>query len=72
MKFTEEGDVRLAIHDVTGRLVIDLARGKRDAGTHTVKWDGRDRTGTHVGMGLYFVRLETAGRVVSRSLVVLE
>lgn len=46
---------RLAVYDIQGRHVADLARGNLSAGEHTAVWDASGATS-----GLYFLRL-TAG-----------
>jgi subtilisin-like proprotein convertase family protein len=53
--------VELAVFDVRGRRVRVLARGSREAGVHTVIWDGRDDRGRPSASGVYFCRLH-AGR----------
>jgi len=58
--------VRLEIFDVTGRRVAVLANGDRPAGTHTARWDAR-----RASSGLYFCRLEAAGSVSTRKLVLM-
>jgi hypothetical protein len=45
------------VYDAGGRLVRTLRDGPAEAGGHTVKWDGRDRSGQRVSGGVYFVRL---------------
>lgn len=49
--------VELGVYDVAGREVATLVTGPRDAGTHFVRWDGRDVTGRPVPSGPYFYRL---------------
>ena len=61
-----EGSVALRIVDATGRRVRDRARGRREAGTHRVAWDGRDGSGRRVAAGVYFARLETEEGVAVR------
>jgi hypothetical protein len=52
--------VDLAVYDVIGHEVREVARGLRlEAGTQSLRWDGRDRDGRGAGPGLYFVRLRT-------------
>jgi hypothetical protein len=61
----------LAIFDVQGRRVRALATGLRPAGEQAVTWNRRDDGGHAVGAGIYFARLESAGRAVTEKLVAL-
>ncbi|MFN8588196.1 MAG: FlgD immunoglobulin-like domain containing protein [Candidatus Eisenbacteria bacterium] len=63
------GEVRLQVFDVSGRLLRTLGPFARPAGAGAVAWDGRDATGAAPSPGLYFARLEAAGRTFSRSFV---
>jgi hypothetical protein len=58
--------VRLVVLDVAGRQVAVLARQLEGPGAHSAAWDGRDGSGNRVSAGLYFVRLEAAGQVLSQ------
>jgi flagellar hook assembly protein FlgD len=62
-------DVRLVLHDVSGRLVRTLVEGTRSAGVHRVEWDGRDDGGRRLAAGVYLARLEGAGEVRTRKVV---
>lgn len=64
------GNVRLAVHDVTGRERVRLADRWLEAGPHEVRWDGRDGAGRALAPGLYFAHLETAGGRLARKLIV--
>jgi hypothetical protein len=55
-----EAPTTLEIVDLAGRRVAMLVDAPLPAGTHTVRWDGRDQSDRAVGAGVYFVRL-TAG-----------
>ena len=55
-----DGDLRLAVYDVTGRLQRTLANGGFAAGVHSAAWDGRDDAGRLLPRGSYFVRVEDA------------
>jgi FlgD Ig-like domain len=63
---------RLAVHDAQGRLVRVLADGDQPAGELTITWDRRNDRGDRVGAGLYFLRLETGGRVLTERFVALD
>jgi len=56
-----KSEVRLEIYSSLGERIATLANGKREGGTHTVAWDGRDDTGTRVSTGTYFCRLTARG-----------
>ena len=64
------GRVRLAVFDVSGRLVRRLMDGMAEAGPHSISWDGAASTGSPAGGGVYFARLETAAG--SRTLKVIQ
>jgi hypothetical protein len=61
--------VDLVIYDALGRSVKTLVRGHIAAGSHVVEWDGRDEAGRIVASGVYFVRIRSEGREVSRKIV---
>ena len=64
-------DVDLAVYDITGRRVRSLVRGTRAAGVHESTWDLHDETGGLVRAGVYYYRLEVAGRTFTRRLIAL-
>lgn len=64
------GRTRLAMYDVTGRLVRVLRDGELPAGLHSATWDGRDAGGRRTASGAYFAVLR-AGRRDARVKIVL-
>ncbi|MGH7453351.1 MAG: FlgD immunoglobulin-like domain containing protein, partial [bacterium] len=52
------GNVTLAVFDLTGRRVATLASGMQAAGEHVIRWNGRDDSGNRAASGVYFYRLE--------------
>ncbi len=63
--------VKLDVHDVSGRRVRTLVQGPAERGEHRVTWDGRDAAGRGVGAGIYFVVLDVGGRRFTKKLVVI-
>ena len=64
------GRADLRVYDVLGREVRSLLRGERlAAGPQRASWDGRRNDGGAAGAGVYFVRLELAGRSWTRAVV---
>lgn len=49
--------VRLEIYDLLGRSIRVLYDREAGAGTHSLKWDGRDEVGRPAASGVYVVRL---------------
>ena len=66
-----DASVRLSIFDPQGRLVRVLESGARPAGRYATTWDLRDQSGRPVGAGLYFAKLEVAGRSLVEKVVTL-
>ena len=63
--------VQLWIYGPDGHLVCALARAVEAPGEHVHYWDLRNDAGAPVGRGVYFVRLEVGGQVLSQKLVKL-
>lgn len=65
------GRVALRVYDVRGALVASLADAVHPAGTSTLYWDGRDASGKLLPSGVYFVRMDYAGRFFQRKVLVV-
>lgn len=66
------GRVRLAVYDLSGRLVRLLVDESRDAGRHEVTWDGTDDRGQKVGSGVYVGRMEADGWRAARRMTLVK
>lgn len=67
----QAGHTRLEVVDVTGRILWH-DEGDRDAGVHSLRWDGGTLRGEPGGAGLYFVRLTTPWGTRTQRLVRLQ
>jgi hypothetical protein len=63
--------VRLSIHDVTGRVVRELAGSELPAGKHAIVWDGRNGAGEAAACGVYFCRLDAGREVETRKIALV-
>jgi len=63
--------VGLRIYDLLGREVRRLVDAPLSAGSHMVRWDGRDSSGGEVGSGIYFYRLMVGRFLATRKMVLL-
>lgn len=66
------GRASLVVYDVTGARVRTLVDGTVRAGRHDVMWDGRNDARQPVGSGVYFYRLATTGKSLTKKLVLLK
>jgi len=73
VRFTldEPGRVEVSVYDVRGAKVRTLLLETLGRGPHEARWEGDDDRGMRVGSGVYFVRVESDGRVASRKLVLV-
>jgi hypothetical protein len=62
--------VRIGVYDLLGRRVQTLVDGRRPAGHHTVRWDGRSQSGP-AASGAYFVRMRAESMTANRRVVLV-
>jgi hypothetical protein len=66
----QPGQVSVAVYDAAGRNVRRLAEGPYAPGVHGLRWDGRDSEGHPAPTGLYFMRLESGGKAITKKTVI--
>jgi hypothetical protein len=66
------GDAELSIFDLLGRNINVLNTGELDAGTHSIIWDGTNKSGQVVSSGIYFYRLKSSDGTLTRRMVLLK
>ncbi len=67
-----EGDVRLAVYNLSGQAVRNLVSGRRSAGSYVITWTGTDDVGNRVPSGVYFIRLNAGAFSDSKRIVVVK
>ena len=67
----ERTNVLLTIHDLAGRIVVELSDNEQDAGEHEFYWDGTDLHGYDVPAGTYFAVLNIDNRWQSVKVVLI-
>ncbi len=68
-RIEQSQQVRIVVHDVTGREVRRLVDGLITAGEHVVAWDGNDTAGRPVTSGVYFMRMSSADGTTTQAFV---
>jgi hypothetical protein len=64
--------VTLSVYDVRGKLVRTLVDQPSQFGHHSIVWNGTDNGGGSVSSGIYFYRLQTDNKVITKKLVVVK
>ena len=62
---------RVTVHDLAGRRVATLHQGPAAPGATTLRWDGRDLEGRAAASGIYLVRAELPGTVLTRRIALV-
>lgn len=63
--------IRLAVYDITGKLVRTLVDGEKESGRHALRWNGLDDNGCALPSGVYLCRMEADGFSNTCQLVLL-
>lgn len=58
----KDGDVRLSIYNTRGQLVTILVNERKDKGSYTIVWNGKDNNGIAASSGVYFTRILSNGK----------
>ncbi|RKY89829.1 hypothetical protein DRQ15_08705, partial [candidate division KSB1 bacterium] len=67
----QKAHVTLEIYNLLGQRVRTLVEGVKEAGSHSVVWDGRDEWGKIVPTGIYLYRLQSADFVRVKKMVLV-
>lgn len=67
-----KSSVTLNIYNASGQLVRTLVNDTRDAGYHSVRWDGTNGNGESVSSGVYFYTLTTDADMATRRMMLLK
>ncbi|MBD3165346.1 T9SS type A sorting domain-containing protein [bacterium] len=63
------GEVQMVVYNALGQQVKTLVNAVRQAGNHTVTWNGTSDNGIAVASGVYFVRLSAGDNTQVRKMV---
>jgi len=67
----EAGPVTMEIFDMQGRIISTIIDERLSAGTHTLKWNGRDNADSKLADGLYVVKVGTSGYTTTGRIMVV-
>jgi len=66
------GNVKLNVYNVKGQLVKTLVNTPQTVGLNQVVWNGDDNAGNKVTSGVYFYKMENAGRSEMKKMVLVK
>ena len=67
----EGGYARMEIYNATGQLIRVLIDGEQPQGYRRIRWEGDDSSGAPVASGVYLLRFEGGGTMMTRKVVVV-
>ena len=63
--------VVLMVYDILGKKVAEIFKGNLKSGYHKFVWNGRNMKGNKTASGIYFYRLEAAGKQFVKKMVLV-
>ena len=68
----KSGNTEVKIYNIKGQLVKTLFKGYKEAGYHSVVWNGRNRNNQSVASGIYFTRVTSEGKSKVTKLILMK
>ena len=68
----KESLVQITIYDLKGKLVRKLYSGSRNAGFHTIAWNGLNNDNQGVASGVYYVRMNSSEGTHTRKITLMK
>lgn len=68
----QKSHVKIFVTNILGERVATLLNEIKAAGSHTLKWDGRNDNGTPVAGGVYIYSIETEEFIDSKKMILLK
>jgi len=65
-------NVDLSIYNMLGQKVRTLTSGSKVAGTHVLRWDGRDESGSSVSTGIYLYTLTDGSTSITKKMALMK
>lgn len=67
-----ESKIELSIYNIKGQKVKTLIKGTQQPGSYSIIWDGKDKNEKKVGSGLYFYKLKTKNKELTKKMLLLK
>ena len=71
-QLSESAEINLAIYDIAGRKVADLANDDYSAGNHAIILSGTNNLGNSVSSGVYLYKMEAGNYIETRKMLFMK
>jgi len=68
---SEKSQVTVRVYDLQGKIITELFRESMPAGSHTVRWDGKNDRGVNVASGMYICRVKSGSHMKSAKMMLI-
>jgi len=68
----EDNQIEISVYNLKGQKVKTLYNGKATSGRHSILWNGTDDIEKQVSTGIYFYKLITPEKVISRKMLLMK
>lgn len=65
----KDGQTTLSIYNTKGQLIRSMVNANVKAGNYKIAWNGTDNLGNPVANGIYFYRLQNAGKSITNKML---
>lgn len=65
-------NVQIKIYDINGRLIKTLVNEIKDAGGHSIDWDGKNDIGMAVATGTYLYQVQLGNNIQAKKMLLLK
>jgi hypothetical protein len=69
---TQDQEIELTVYNLKGQNVRTLYNGITSSGEQSIVWNGKDDDGKSVGSGLYFYKLKTKDKELTKKMLLLK
>jgi len=63
--------VQLIIYDMMGRIVYRFKNEILPVGFHHLIWEGTDESGNPVSTGIYFCKMVTDSKIITKKMIIM-
>ncbi|KAA3631181.1 MAG: T9SS C-terminal target domain-containing protein [Calditrichaeota bacterium] len=71
-RLPQAGKVSVSVFNILGQEVRNLVSEYKEAGVHTISWDGKNKSGSDVASGMYLYKLKTDDYLETKKMLLIK